>query len=99
MARRNRDALMSKQCFTDFDYGLPIADTPAPLPCPFCGSDDHMGVIIKNDPSITAVVECGNCGIDGPMTGFDEERPFTSYHELVKEAARLWNERPEIEPK
>jgi hypothetical protein len=29
------------------------------------------------------------------MASFDDERPFTRYHGLVKEAARLWNTRPE----
>jgi hypothetical protein len=55
-----------------------------------------MGVILKGGGNETcAYVECGHCGIDGPMAGFDEERHFTSYHDLVKEAARLWNTRQE----
>lgn len=87
---------MSKQCFTDFDYGLPIAGTPAPLPCPFCGSDEDMGIILKaGGKDAVAYVECGHCGIDGPMANCDDERPFTSYHDLVKTAARFWNTRPE----
>lgn len=73
--------------FCDLERDLPIAGTPAPKPCPFCGVTD---VAIKfNSEHPLALVQCQNCGVEGPYGRSEDD---DSYGRAL-EAARLWNER------
>ena len=70
--------------FTDMD-GQPIEDSPAPEPCPFCGSGADRLVVERwteeGDPDPSFHVECLQCGCNGPQAG----SPL--------QAAEGWNER------
>jgi Lar family restriction alleviation protein len=70
--------------FTDHCHGQPIPGTPPPLPCPFCGRADMMGVKeleLQNDANVY-LVECEECGTEGPS------------RETQLAAALAWNSRP-----
>lgn len=78
-----RDEVVSeptKISFTEHIGGKPIAGTPAPLPCPFCG-DPRMMSVSDGQPGDTFQVICEKCGAWGPPG-----------HTQV-EAALAWNRR------
>ena len=70
--------------FTDMD-GNPVADSPEPVPCPFCGSGAAQLVVerwsAEDDPDASYHVECLNCGSNGPQ----DDTPLA--------AAQAWNDR------
>jgi len=71
-------------CFVD-DDGRPIAGTPPPEPCPFCGSGSGSLTVVHYDdgPCPYYAVDCTRCGCEGP--GCDS----------AVEAAQGWNRRAE----
>lgn len=77
--------------FCDSDRDLPIAGTPAPKPCPFCGVADCSIVFgeVQENGSQSAHVECDHCGAEAPY-GVAEGG---SSYDLALSAARMWNER------
>lgn len=74
------------------DFDIPIAGTPEPLPCPFCGAVDRVGIVLgrNEDGSPRAYVECGRCGAESPSVG-GEIYP-DGYH-VALAAAQRWNTR------
>jgi hypothetical protein len=85
--------------FRENDRDLPIAGTPPPKPCPFCGMTDCSIVFTEatgNGDRRSAFVQCDHCGMEtghvckgGPASG----PPDSSSYALAREAARLWNDR------
>jgi len=61
-------------------HGEPIADTPTPLPCPFCGFTKPDIYLQIERPSLYVGV-CSSCGAEGPAG------------ESEIEAAEVWNHR------
>jgi predicted RNA-binding Zn-ribbon protein involved in translation (DUF1610 family) len=79
--------------FCEIDRDLPIAGTPAPKPCPFCGKVD-CSIVFNDDPKYpSAHVECDNCGVEGPSSGDEDDKARHGSYWRASEAARLWNER------
>jgi hypothetical protein len=76
--------------FCELERDLPIAGTPAPKPCPFCGVTD-VSIEFTNGEYPSAYVQCDHCGVEGAHAGEDEGREGS--YALALEAARLWNER------
>jgi len=75
---------------------IPIAGTPAPKPCPFCG--ESAAIELKNqgteaDPTWWAFAHCDGCGVRGPEADGGSEGDDESLHGLCVEAARMWNAR------
>jgi Lar family restriction alleviation protein len=69
-------------CFQD-RLGRLILGTPAPMPCPFCGTA-HDVILARNghvrDKAPTFYVMCESCDAVGPLAS------------SRREAARLWNQ-------
>lgn len=67
-------------CFQDH-RGRLILGTPAPEPCPFCGTADDVILVPAGhwDVQMFSVV-CESCYADGPVAS------------TRREAARLWNQ-------
>lgn len=84
--------------FCENDRALPIVGTPRPRPCPFCGSDKNVHLIIRDEVDsekkrYTAIdVECLVCGAKIPGSTTNDEG-VNSQYEAVLAAARVWNER------
>ena len=75
---------------------IPIAGTPTPRPCPWCG--ESATVELKNEgtdlePNWWAFAQCDGCGVKGPEADGSSEGDDDSIHGLCVEAARMWNER------
>ncbi|MGH8209300.1 MAG: hypothetical protein ACREU6_06815 [Steroidobacteraceae bacterium] len=80
--------------FYECQYGIPIAGTPKPLPCPFCGDDECISIVFgHNGSGPMAHVECGHCGAEAGYSGRDEELGLLDHMDCAKNAARLWNTR------
>ncbi|MEJ1960724.1 MAG: Lar family restriction alleviation protein [Gammaproteobacteria bacterium] len=80
-----------KGYFCDADLNMPIAGTPRPKPCPFCGEDDSISLVIKE---LTQVhVECSSCGAQAPAVSSDDQEDDGSTYSLVLKAAKQWNTR------
>jgi hypothetical protein len=94
-----------KKCFTESVYGLPIAGTPEPKPCPFCGNTViEISFDSSKDAGLIAKAGCGNCGAELPPSTTDmlqdreafegrpDDRRF-DYFDVALDAARHWNDR------
>lgn len=72
----------SADVFTDHTHGTPIPGTPAPVPCPFCGTVELVAIedcSCEDTPSFH--VNCDQCGAEGPIA------------DSALEAATAWNAR------
>jgi hypothetical protein len=78
--------------FCEIDRDLPIAGTPAPKPCPFCGKTD-VAILFGDRESPHAHVECQHCGAEAPFACETEDGKVKGSFGLALEAARLWNDR------
>lgn len=94
-AQVDRTTPQPPACFYLGEPALPIAGTPAPLPCPFCGEVQLVAIHLeyKDAGEMRAHAECSNCGAEtcGVSTGPD--LGFLDSYSIFCEAARLWNER------
>jgi hypothetical protein len=83
---------------------LPILGSARPKACPFCGAPDEIYVHIdkvetpKGRRHNNAYVYCHGCGAQGTLTSdgiFDggPEATETTLHDMVVQAAELWNGR------
>lgn len=83
--------------FHEKDTGLPIAETPAPVPCPFCGAQGDDIVIVLKDGGgrvcDAVCVECCRCGVEAAYASTDPERGLVTRMDCIMEATRLWNTR------
>lgn len=83
--------------FCENDRDLPIAGTPAPKPCPFCGGTD-CSVVFRSDADNTGSaytmthVQCETCGAEAGYVS-DRDAGFTTSYDLALESARIWNSR------
>lgn len=88
---------MSAAHFHEKETDLPIAGTPAPVPCPFCGAqgDDIVIVLQSGDGAVAdaVCVECCHCGVEAAYASTDEEQGLVTRMDCVMEATRLWNTR------
>lgn len=82
--------------FCDSDRNMPIAGTPRPKPCPFCGKGDSISVVIEDElkdhegKAYTRVhVDCGVCGAESPAALSSVEADSSTYG-LVLAAVRYW---------
>jgi hypothetical protein len=85
---------LRRSCFCESDHDLPIAGTPPPEPCPFCGSHDIVLVLDPADEKgrPRAHVECTGCGAEGtPVNCHGDE--FRSTYDVIHEACGKWNRR------
>lgn len=68
-------------CFQD-RRGRFVLGTPAPEPCPFCGTADDVILVHAGHGDVSMFnVVCESCDADGPLAS------------TRREAARLWNQR------
>ena len=95
MAEQGQLSTVRRNYFCEADRHLPIAGTPAPEPCPFCGVTDVSIVFTDSDErSAAAHVECANCGAEAPYACEDpEDTTKRGSYWLAMEAARVWNTR------
>jgi hypothetical protein len=73
---------------------IPIAGTPAPKPCVYCGEVANISLRKEgadSRPRWFAFGECIGCGSRGPEAEGACEGDDQSIHGLSVEAARLWN--------
>jgi hypothetical protein len=80
--------------------GLPIAGSPRPEPCPWCGDSTSMQITVEERRDSdgkrfdVAYVECMECGGRAPEITSHDDGIHDSYGLMLK-AARRWNERKE----
>src|SRR5262245_19723224 len=95
IARPTQPATETLACFRLDEPSVPIAGTPAPLPCPFCDGTDSARIVVEypDGGGYRAHAECIKCGAETCGVSTEDGTGFTRCHEVVYEAARLWNVR------
>lgn len=80
--------------YATFTERLPIAGTPKPKSCPFCGKTDDIRLVIKDTqaPHKRVHAECGVCGAEAPGVCTDQDDVHSLYGACMK-AALYWNTR------
>jgi hypothetical protein len=93
----NLDAVRQMH-FTVAEDDLPIAGTPRPAACPFCGKWTDISLVLRKvteaegGPYTVAHVQCDNCGAEAPSACSTEEG-LRDRFALVLAAAQRWNSR------
>lgn len=90
--------------FTDTTFGQAIPGLPAPEPCPFCGSAEHVHIDREEAPdAVIFVAGCGGCNTQAPAGDSWADaaamwncRSAADYRALVKASHdRMWE--PNVE--
>ena len=79
--------------FHEKETGLPIAGTPAPVACPFCGEDGDNIVIMLKEKTGGVCVECCYCGAEAAYAAPEPENGLVTRMDCIMDAARVWNTR------
>ncbi|MBX5459730.1 MAG: hypothetical protein IRZ28_01455 [Steroidobacteraceae bacterium] len=93
LAEQGQLASVKRSYFYDYKHELPIAKTPAPKPCPFCGVTD-VAIYFDVGEHSSAHAQCENCGTEAPFACEDhQDEAKRGNYWLAMEAARIWNTR------
>lgn len=104
MANRSKSKFPSvgkahRNCFVETTYSLPIAGTPEPLHCPWCGDNSMVSITIDETVRdgdgihLRAHAKCQGCGLE--LCGEMVPGATGSYTDVAIAAAKQWNARVE----